>query len=246
MKLIISLWLLLTSMSAFSSNLFSLGGEAFQLCFLKSGYSEAFKAFVTEDVERIFAPLRSISNVVDIVSLQTHPDQCCSLIHHEGYPEQLYGSFSISNANGSLVFLMDETISEKYKCIFDDYSSIDTPYSALTNLLNAITTGSITNQTNASLLSLIFIPVEMDQPATEEQARALFSDLHREGILTASVLDVWVEDIFGESSLMAAAKTIDEGMMGLDFTPVFWIYRGGAWRFFHPALWRAVPTGTHP
>ena len=246
MKTIISFWLLLTSISAFPSNVFSLGGESFQLCFLKSGYSEAFKSFVTEDVERIFAPLRSISNAVDVVSFQAHPEQCCRLIHHEGYPEHFFGSFSISNANGALVFLMDEAISEKYKLIFDDYSSIDTPFSSLTNLLNAITSGSITNQTNASLLSLIFIPVDMDQPATEEQARALFTDLHRERILTASVLDIWTEDIFGERSLMAASKTVNEGMMGLDFSPVFWIFRDGMWRFFHPALWRAVPTGTHP
>ena len=208
---------------------------------MKNDYPEGFKSFVAEDVERIFAPLRGISNVVDIISLQTHPDQCCKLIHHEGYPELFYGSFSISNNNGSLVFQMDEALSEKYKSVFDGFNSINTQFSSLTNLLNAITTGSITNQANASLLSLIFIPIEMDHPATEEQARTLFLNLHQEGILTASVLDVWTEDIFGESSLMAASKTADEGIMGLNFSPVFWIFRDGAWRFFHPALWRAVP-----
>ena len=229
---------LLALNAAFAETEFSIGDETVQLLFKQGGYQEAFRLFVAKDVERVFTPLGNISNVVDIASLQAHPNQCQPLIHHEGFPEHFYGSFSITNANGVFVFLMDETLSEKYQNIYDGFSSTGSRFAALTNLLDTINTGVVTNQVNTSLATLIFVPSNSDIIITEDQARAFFTSLRQEGMMTVSVLDLWNEDVFGEESLMAASKMADEDTMGLNFSPVFWIFRNGMWRFFHPALWR--------
>ena len=242
MKTIISFWLLLTSISAFPSNVFSLGGESFQLCFLKSGYSEEFKSFVTEDVERIFAPLRSISNVVDVVSFQTHPEQCCRLIHHEGYPEHFFGSFSISNANGALVFLMDEAISEKYKQAYTEYESKSNQVAQLNALLDSINSGAITNSPAEAFLTLVFLPDGFGADVTPDKARNLILSSLEHAPISASILDYWEQTVDGEPRLMAASKTVVADALETTLEPICWIYLNESWKFCHPAILRSLLT----
>ncbi len=241
MKTPISTMFFLLAMIAIADDTFSIGGETYSLEFEKSGYSESIRTFIAEDVERVFAPLGSITNVADISLFTTNTTTSIPLTHYELYPENFYGGISVSNEHNTIVFRMNERLSEKYRDIYNNYESISNQFAQLSALLASIADNSITNRTDTEIVSLIFLPSESTASTSPQEVRAFFHELHDLDHLTVSILDFWNESLLGETYLMAGAKTAVRDGTELFFSPVLWIFHGGAWKFYHPAIMETVP-----
>ena len=223
-----------------AETMLSIGPDTFPLEFETGVCSEPFQNFVAEDASRVFAPLRHITNVLDVAHLGQHPEQLHELTLREWYPESFLGGWNVTNRDGVIVFQMKSSLSKRYAEVFDDFGAISNKFSALESLLYELNDGSITNGTDAVMETLAFIPTGSTVTATAEDIRGFLGTLSQMGPFSVSVLDCWNEDVQGENSLVAAAKTaILEGGKW-SFVPVEWIYRGGQWRYYNPRFLETV------
>ena len=237
----ITLLLLSIALGGAASETFRLGGEDFTLEFPNEGYSEAFRSFVAEDVERVFTPLGNITNIADVTVFATNSSASVPLIHYEWYPEQFFGGIAVSNGNEGVLFKMNATLSEKYRSTFDSFETISNQFAQLSALICSIQDNSITNRSDAEIVSLLFIPTGSTATASPHDARAFFQELHELDSLTISVLDFWEESVQGQTCLMAGAKTTVRDGTELRFAPILWIYRNESWQFYHPAIMETIP-----
>ena len=240
MKSIVYLLLCCLVHVSFAETQFSIGTESFQLEFESGTVSEQFQRFVAEDVSRVFAPLRNISNVLDIATVQTSPVACHALTFREWYPEGFVGGWSVTNLNGRPVFLMKTSLSDLYMNFYSEFSSISNRFFELESLMNSINDGSITNLTDSQLMSLIFIPEGSTYALTATEANSFFSMLVRNRPISISILDFWTESIVNVPCTIAASKTAILLESDLIFTPIEWIYWNGTWKFYHPSVWETV------
>lgn len=206
------------------------------MAFEKNDYPNSAKAFIAEDVERVFTPLGNITNIADISVFSTNALASIPLTHYEWYPTGFYGAFSVSNENGAIVFKMNERLSEKYKNIYDNYGTVSNQFAQLSTLLASIADNSITNRTDEEMVALLYLPEGSTASASSQESRTFFQELHGLDHLTISVLDLWEENVLGETCLMAGSKTAVRDETGLFFSPFLWVFKNGAWRFCHPAI----------
>ncbi len=243
MKRAFLLSLLLLSASSFASNTFSLGGEPSSLEFEKSGYSDVFKQFVTEDVGRFLAPFGSITNMLDVSIFQTNASATVSLAYRDWYPSEFVSNLSVSRDDNAFVFHMNAILSERYETIYDNFSAISNQVGQLFALLTSIADNTITNRTDSEMISLVFIPEGSTASTTFQETRAFFQELHELDHLTCSLLDFSEENVLGETNLIAGAKTMVTDEAEVRFATILWIYRNGTWKFYHPSVWETVPLG---
>ena len=222
--------------TAVATTAFMIGDEAFQLDYEGLGQSETFDAFVAEDVSRIFAPLKSISNVVDVTTLRQQPDNPVGLRFREWYPEGFSAGWVVTNKSGAILFQMKDTLRNRYAEAYEGFGTISNIFEELGTLVRCINDGTITNLPDGQVTSLIFVPNGTMVDATASEARTFFGDMSNSGPFTVSVLDCWTETIQGTPSQMAAAKTAVQDEQEVRFVPVVWIFRNGQWKYCHPAL----------
>lgn len=230
---LIATLLLLTHAAAATT--FVIGNEPFELEFETNPTNEVFRAFVAADVSRVFAPLGSISNVVDIASLQQHPEMSRGLTFREWYPEGFSGAWSVTNRNGTFVFRMDLSLSDRYMEAFNGYHSFSNRFAGLHEMMQAINDGTVTNWTDSQIQSSVFVPEGSSFSFAAETARTFFHDMSQSGPFTVSVLDNTTATIRGFPFPIAVAKTSVQDETGLRFVPVTWIFNGERWMFLHPA-----------
>lgn len=239
MKNFLCVALLLLSHAA-AATTFVIGNEPFELEFETNPTNEAFRTFVAEDVSRVFAPLGSVSNVVDIASLQQHPELSRGLTLHEWYPEGFSGGWSVTNRNGMLVFRMSSSLSSVYSETFHSFDSISNRVAGLEELMESLNDGTITNRTDAQIMSLMFVPENSAWSFTPEDARTFFGDMSSSGPFTVSILDHGMANIQGNNYPIAVAKTTFQDENGVRFVPVTWIFRNGCWAYCHPSVFEGV------
>lgn len=162
--------LLLLSHAA-AATTFIIGNEPFELEFEADPTNETFRTFVAEDVSRVFAPLGSVSNVVDTASLQQHPELSRGLTLHEWYPEGFSGGWSVTNRNGVLVFRMPSSLSSVYSEVFHSFGSISNRVAGLEELIESLNDGTITNRPDAQIMSLVFVPENSTLSFTPEDVK---------------------------------------------------------------------------
>ncbi len=218
----------------------SIGPDTFPFEFETGVFSEPFQKFVAKDVSCVFAPLRHITNVLDVAHLEQHPEQLHELTLREWYPESFLGGWNVTNRDGVVVFRMKSSLTKRYAEIFDGFGAISNRFSALESLMNEINNGSITNGPDAEMDALVFLPTGSTLTVTAEDIRGFLQTLSGMGPFSVSVLDCWNEVVQGENCLVSAAKTaiLEDGKWS--FVPVEWIYRGGQWRYYNPRFLETV------
>lgn len=231
--------LLLLSHAA-AATTFVIGNEPFELEFETNPTNEAFRTFVAEDVSRVFAPLGSVSNVVDIASLQQHPELSRGLTLHEWYPEGFSGGWSVTNRNGMLVFRMSASLSSAYSEAFHGFNAISNRVAELEELMESLNDGTITNRPDEQIVSLVFVPENSALSFTSEDVRTFFGDMSRSGPFAVSILDHGIANIRGDNYPVAVAKTIRHDENDVQFVPITWIFRNGCWAYCHPAVFESV------
>ena len=225
---------------AFAECPFTIGDAQCQLEFEMSGYGADFRKFVAEDLERVFAPLRSVSNVVDMAALDIPGKQGVGLTFREGYPGNFAGTFSISNAAGTLHFRMDSILSQRYEESYSLFPSVSNQVFSLIALLGEINDGTITNHPATTFPSLVFLPTERAGEATPERTQRLFFRLMDHAPLSVSVLDCWMETRQDEPRLFAASKAATKDIAGLNLDPIVWVWQNQTWKFIHPAFLKGL------
>lgn len=220
---------------------FAIGTESFRIEFPSTSYSESFKSFVAEDVARVFAPLRTISNVVDIAIVEACTEQSHPIIFREWYPEGFSGAWSVTNQSGSLVFRMSAPLARRYMDSYEWMAANTNKVFSLYALMDEINDHSITNRTAMQAMSLVFIPEQSTYHLTPEDASAFLQMLVQNAPFTVSILDFWEEQILGVTCIVAASKTAISEEGHLVFAPIEWVFWNGSWKFYHPSILETIP-----
>ena len=224
----------------FAENTFSIGNKEFVLEFEHPGYAAPFREFVTRDVERVFVPLRDISNVVDMAKVVIPQGNVVGLGKSSGYPTGFSGSISVSNRNDQIVFKMNEWLSRKYAKVYEDYGARSNQVAQLNALLDSINSGTITNLAAEAFPPLVYVPDVFAENVTPEDARTLLL-LTREYVpLSASVLEYWTQTVEGSPCLMAGSNFAYTDELGMTLEPICWVYLNGNWKICHPAVARYI------
>ena len=225
---------------AFATELLTIGNSDFSVEFEAVGETDVNKSFIVKDMEKVFAPLRHVTNIVDATFLLPNSPQCGNLTNREWYPEGFLGGVSVTNQNGSIVFRVSSGLSKRYADAFQNILAISNKVSTLNSLIQSLNNGSITNRSDSEIQSLLFLPSGMSFSFSATEARMFFSEMSDSGPFSVSILDFWNETVLGENCTMVAAKTAIPCEGRLEFVPVVWMYREGKWMYCHPAALEAT------
>ena len=232
--------LLLIPILALATQSLRIGDADFPVEFENIGGINENRDCIIEDMEKIFAPLRHITNIVDAAFLLPNPPQCGNLTNREWYPEGFLGGVSITNHDGSIVFHVSSELSKRYATALQGSLAISNKVSKLNNLIQSLNNGSITNRSDLEVQSLVFLPSGTGFSFTATEARMFFGDMSNSGPFSVSILDFWNETVLGENCTMASAKAAIPCEGKLEFVPIVWMYREGKWMYCHPAILEAT------
>ncbi|MBR1836447.1 MAG: hypothetical protein IJ783_04095 [Kiritimatiellae bacterium] len=214
----------------------AIGNESFELDFGAASTNMAFRTFAAGDVSRVFAPVGNVSNVVDVASIMERPGESAALTFRERYPEGFLEGISATNRNGVLVFRMDESLARRYLEAYESFPAVSNRIAALDGLVASINDGTIVNQPDERILSLVAARPDSGLEISVPEIRAFFGDMSRSGPFSVSILDCETVDFNGSACPMAVAKAAVIEGDEVQFVPVPWIYMDGHWSFCHPAL----------
>ena len=243
MKKILTFICLVSPFFAFATRALTIGENTFSVEFENIGCSDSFRNLVVEDMEKVFFPLRHITNVVDASFLLSSPNKSGSIIHREWYPEGFEGGVSVTNHAGSLTFRVSAILSRRYADAFQNLNAISNKVSKLNELILSLNDGSITNRTDTEIQSLVFNPSGADFSFTTAEAREFFREMSLSGPFSVSALDFWNERIHENQYTAVAVKTACLYEGGLEFVPVVWLYSDEKWMYCHPAALEATVRG---
>ena len=184
-KTYIIVFSLCASISA--NTFFAIGPDSFRIELPGDEYTESFKAFVSDDISRVFTPLQSISNIVNVADIESSPQTAHPLTFREWYPEGFFGALYVTNQAGNLLFKMNERLVRRYMQSYEWWMANTNKVTALHSILDDINSGTTTNQPPHEAMSLIFVPERSSYTLHPEEAYGFLQMLVRNAPFTVSI-----------------------------------------------------------
>lgn len=234
-KFTISLLALSIPLIAGASHI-SLGDREYPVLFEDTGEPAEFRNLVAEDIERIFAPLLTISNIVD-VALLAPTNQCCIPLLYKDvptYPEDFQTRIAMVCDQGTNSFVVSTSLTSLYHAKFDEIAGATNLLHSLDLLIADIRSGAVTNWPASDKVELLFIPPGSSFTNTLENADNLVHSLVLTNPFPPSRLDVSKIDVVGDERWIVPTKSTVIEPQGVSASFFLWIFDGGRWKVFFP------------
>ena len=235
-KFTISLLALSIPLIAGASHI-SLGDREYPVLFEDTGEPAEFRNLVAEDIERIFAPLLTISNIVD-VALLAPTNQCCIPLLYKDvptYPEDFQTRIAMVCDQGTNSFVVSTSLTSLYHAKFDEIAGATNLLHSLDLLIADIRSGAVTNWPASDKVELLFIPPGSSFTNTLENADNLVHSLVLTNPFPPSRLDVSKIDVVGDERWIVPTKSTVIEPQGVSASFFLWIFDGGHWKVFFPS-----------
>ena len=235
-KFTISLLALSIPLIAGASHI-SLGDREYPVLFEDTGEPAEFRNLVAEDIERIFAPLLTISNIVD-VALLAPTNQCCIPLLYTDvptYPEDFQARIAMVCDQGTNSFVVSTSLTSLYHAKFDEIAGATNLLHSLDLLIADIRSGAVTNWPASDKVELLFIPPGSSFTNTLENADNLVHSLVLTNPFPPSRLDVSKIDVVGDERWIVPTKSTVIEPQGVSASFFLWIFDGGHWKVFFPS-----------
>ena len=219
------------------ANQISLGGQEYPVLFEDTEESAEFRTFVAEDIERVFAPLLTISNLVD-VALLAPTNQCrIPLLHKDvpTYPEDFQSGIAMVCDQGTNSFVVSTNLTSLYHAKLDEMADATNLLYSLDALIADIRSGAVTNWPASDKEELLFVPSGSSFTNTLENAEILAHSLVLTNPFPPSRLDVSKIDAVGDEHWVVPTKSTVIEPEGVSASFFLWIFDGGQWKVFFPA-----------
>lgn len=215
----------------------SLGDQEYPVLFEDTGEPAEFHSLVAEDIERIFAPLLTISNIVD-VALLAPTNQCrIPLLYKDvpTYPEDFQTRIAMVCDQGTNSFVVSTNLTSLYHAKFDEIASATNLLHSLDVLIADIRSGAVTNWPASDKMELLFIPSGSSFTNTLENADNLVHSLVLTNPFPPSRLDVSKIDVVGVERWIVPTKSTVIEPEGVSASFFLWIFDEGQWKVFFPS-----------
>lgn len=227
----------LVSQVVAADHILTIGGQSFPVKFEEEGLTAEFRQIVTTDMEKVFAPLLDITNVLDITQMGQITNGNIPLIAKDipTYPEYFSRGISMSIEHGTNVFVVTRSLSNLYSEKLLEINSMTNLLALLDSTIMDIRSGAVTNRSESEKMSLLYIPSESIFVNTEENANNLAASLVLTMPFPASLLEVFQMNIQGSSYWLVPTKSTVVGPSGVQTSFFLWICDGGQWKVFIPS-----------
>ena len=235
-KFTISLLALSIPLIAGASHI-SLGDREYPVLFEDTGEPAEFRNLVAEDIERIFAPLLTISNIVD-VALLAPTNQCCIPLLYKDvptYPEDFQTRIAMVCDQGTNSFVVSTSLTSLYHAKFDEIAGATNLLHSLDAVIADIRSGAVTNWPASDKVELLFIPPGSSFTNTLENADNLVHSLVLTNPFPPSRLDVSKIDVVGDERWIVPTKSTVIEPQGVSASFFLWIFDEGQWKVFFPS-----------
>ena len=215
----------------------SLGGQAYPVLFEATEESAEFRSFVVDDIERVFAPLLTISNLVDVTLLDS-TNQCrIPLLHKEvpTYPEDFQSGIAMMCDQGTNSFVVSTNLTSLYHAKLNEIAGVTNLLHSLDALIAAIRSGAVTNWPASDKEKLLFIPSSSSFTNTMENAENLARSLVLTNPFLPSRLDVFKTDVVGNERWVVPTKSTVIEPDGVSASFFLWLFDGEQWKVFFPS-----------
>lgn len=215
----------------------SLGDQEYPVLFEETVEPAAFRSFVVEDIERVFAPLLTISNIVDVALLDP-TNQCRIPLLYKGvptYPEDFQPFIAMMCDQGTNSFVVSTNLMNLYHAKLDEIAGATNLLHSLDVLIADIRSGAVTNWPASDKMELLFIPSGSSFTNTLENADNLVHSLVLTNPFPPSRLDVSKIDVVGVERWVVPTKSTVIEPQGVSASFFLWIFDGGHWKVFFPS-----------
>lgn len=215
----------------------SFGDQEYPVLFEDTEESAEFRSFVAEDIERVFAPLLAISNIVD-VALLGPTNQCrIPLLYKDvpTYPEDFQSRIAMVCNQGTNSFVVSTNLTSLYHAKLDEIAGATNLLHSLDAVIADIRSGSVTNWSASDKVELLFVPSGSSFTNTLENADNLVHSLVLTNPFPPSRLDVYKMDVLGVERWVVPTKSTVIEPEGVSASFFLWIFDGGQWKVFFPS-----------
>lgn len=215
----------------------SLGDQECPVLFEDTEEPAEFRRFVVEDIERVFAPLLALSNIVDVALLDP-TNQCrIPLLHKDvpTYPEDFQSHIAMICGQGTNSFVISTNLTSLYHAKLDEIAGATNLLHSLDAVIADIRSGSVTNWAASDKVELLFVPAGSSFTNTLENADNLVHSLVLTNPFPPSRLDVSIINVAGEEHWVVPTKSTVVEPDGISTSFFLWIFDGGQWKVFFPS-----------
>ena len=213
-----------------------LGDQEYPVLFEDAEESAEFRSLVVEDIERVFAPLLAISNIVDVALLDpTNP--CRIPLQYKDvptYPEAFQARIAMVCDQGTNSFVVSTNLTNLYHAKLDEIAGATNLLRSLDTVVADIRSGAVTNWSATDKVELLFVPSGSSFTNTLENADNLVHSLVLTNPFPPSRLDVSKMDVLGVERWVVPTKSTVIEPEGVSASFFLWIFDGGRWKVFFP------------
>ncbi len=214
-----------------------LGDQEYPVLFEDAEESAEFRSLVVEDIERVFAPLLAISNIVDVALLD--PTNSCRIpLQYKDvptYPEDFQTRIAMVCDQGTNSFVVSTNLTNLYHAKLDEIADATNLLHSLDAVIADIRSGAVTNWSASDKVELLFVPSGSSFTNTLENADNLVHSLVLTYPFPPSRLDVFKMDVVGDERWVVPTKSTVIEPEGVSASFFLWIFDEGQWKVFFPS-----------
>lgn len=215
----------------------SLGDQEYPVLFEDGEESAEFRSFVVEDIERIFAPLLAISNIVDMALLNPTNQYPIPLLDKDAptYPEDFQPRIAMVCDQGTNSFVVSTNLTNLYHAKLDEIADATNLLHSLDAVVADIRSGAVTNWSASDKMGLLFVPSGSSFTNSLENADNLVHSLVLTCPFPPSRLDVFKIDVLGVERWVVPTKSTVIEPEGVSASFFLWVFDGRQWKVFFPS-----------
>ncbi len=232
--LIFSLFSMSALCSANGETIF-LGVQEYSIDFEEPTLPVSVRFQIANDISRVFAPLLSVSNIVDFAHPRTNGQYSLIFKDAPTYPEGFRPNVTFFQTNDSRGFLASRKLCGTYMAKLSEMSDATNIITQLDFLIAEIRSGAVTNWNSDAKADLLFVPPDSSFVNTQDNANNLAASLVLTMPFPGSILDAFQMRIGEDDHWLMPTKStrIENGNVGTSF--FLWIFDDNKWKVFIPS-----------